>query len=380
MIVDDPAQQAHHRSRRQPRRHLPLQPLANPPDLRNLAHRHDPVDPFPAAVGMRQRQTRRLGGALTAQDVPHCRGFSPLPGDVRLAPPALRRRQAGGVVSGHRVSEGSVLLVEPACAGRMLLSRCGLVDVGSGSVPTRAAVARQIAAPARRTPGIGSAPGQPRPAQRHGPTLPCQGFPRGPAGESRLCAAIGSRSVRRPRASAPSQRSRPGHRGHGAGRRTGRGRRSPPTPGAHSPRSVARSSRGFRLPAGPAPTPRHPVIVCRRREGSERTGQPGYPLVGYPGAGRDIRHPLTGTPPLAPGHGPRHGGRGPRRRQRPTSPESPGHHRRFSTGLGDDLPHRPPGVTQRHNGRFVHPHNLSRTTRRRRVCQDANAPWRATFS
>ena len=312
---------------------------------------------------------------MTAQDVPHCRG------SLRCRVTFASRHRLCGVGGrgGRRppCQRGLRFCSSSPPAERMLLSRCGHVDVGSGSVPTRAAVARQIAAPARRTPGIGSEPGQPRPAQPHGPTSPCQGFPRRPVGESRLCAASGSRSVRRPRASAPSQRSRPGHRGHAAGRRTGRGRRSPPTPGAHSPRSVARSSRGFRRPAGPAPTPA-PVIVCRRREGSERAGQPGYPLVGYPGAGRDIRHPLTGTPPLAPGHGPRHGGRGPRRRQRPTSPESAGHHRRFSTGLGDDLPHRPPGLTQRHNGRFVHPHNLSRPQGGAEYA-GRQRPWRATF-
>ena len=313
---------------------------------------------------------------MTAQDVPHCRGS--LRCRVTIA---WRHRLCGvGGRGGQRPpgQRGLGCARRARLAGRMLLSRCGLVDVGSGSVPTRAAVARQIEHLRGAHRASGQRLGSPGLHSLTVPHSPCQGFPRRPVGESRLCAASGSRSVRRPRASAPSQRSRPGHRGHGAGRRTGRGRRWPPTPGAHSPRSVARSSRGFRRPAVPAPTPRHPVIVCRRREGSERAGQPGYPLVGYPGAGRDIRHPLTGTPLLAPGHGPRHGGRGPRRRQRPTSPESPGHHRRFSTGLGDDLPHRPPGLTQRHNGRFVHPHNLSRPQGGAEYVRSPR-PWRATF-
>ena len=127
------------------------------------------------------------------------------------------------------------------------------------------------------------------------PHCPARVSLRGPGGESRLCAAIGSRSVRRPRASAPSQPSRPAHRGHGAGRRTGRGRRWQPTPGARSPRSVARSSRECRPPAGPAPTP--PPGHRLPPAGRVRTGRStGYPLVGYPDAGGDIRHPLTGTP------------------------------------------------------------------------------------
>lgn len=164
---------------------------------------------------------------------------------------------------------------------------------------------------------------------------------------------------------------RVGERAVGGGRRR-HPMRTHPEASRDRAQSVAR-------PPGLHPL-RHPAIICRRREGSERAGQLGYPLVGHPGAGRDIRHPLTGTPPLAPGHGPRHGRRGPRRRQRPTSPESPGHHRRFSTGLGDDLPHRPPGLTQRHNGRFVHPHNLSSHHPAALRQSDATAPRRATAS